>query len=160
MIPIPFRERLKALRERLDREDVLLCFAAVFVLCSLFCFIYTGQNGEGNDVTMIKTRPTSRSQETVEIEEVDAPGMLPGEKLDLNTASEGDLTRLPGIGPSRAAEIASWREANGGFQTAKQIQEVYGIGPKTYERIQPYITVNPLPQPKRKKCQAPPKERA
>lgn len=155
---LTLRERWKALRERLDREDAVLCLAAVFVLCLLFCFLCTGQNGEGDAVTMVKTRPTAGNG-AVEMAETDAPGMLPGEKLDLNTASEGDLTRLPGIGPSRAAEITAWREANGGFQTTEQIQDVYGIGPKTYERIQPYITVSQV-RPKREKCQAPPNGRA
>ena len=66
---------------------------------------------------------------------------LEGEILDLNTASEADLTRLPGIGEKRAADIAAWREENGGFAAEEELMEVSGIGEGTYERVAPYITV-------------------
>ena len=71
----------------------------------------------------------------------DAPGILEGEVLDLNTASEADLTRLPGIGEKRAADIAAWREANGGFSSTEELMEISGIGEGTYERVAPYVTV-------------------
>lgn len=66
--------------------------------------------------------------------------MLEGEVLDLNTASEADLTRLPGIGEKRAADIVAWREENDGFTTTEELMEITGIGAATYDRLAPYVT--------------------
>jgi len=62
------------------------------------------------------------------------------QKLDINTATAAQLDDLlPGIGPEKARRIVAWRAANGPFQTIDQLLEVSGIGPKTLERIRPYL---------------------
>ncbi len=71
-----------------------------------------------------------------------APGILEGERININTAPEGDLERLPGIGPARARDIVAYREAAGPFATAEAVMEVSGIGEKTYAGIADYITVS------------------
>ena len=58
---------------------------------------------------------------------------------NINTASEADLQRLPRIGPALAARIVEYRRVNGRFRTAAQIQEVKGIGEKTFEKLAPWI---------------------
>ncbi|GAB3821078.1 hypothetical protein GCM10028820_28560 [Tessaracoccus terricola] len=72
----------------------------------------------------------------------DSPGgqEQPG-KVNLNTATQGRLEELPGVGPVLAGEIIAWREANGGFSSVADLQEVSGIGPKTYEALEPLVTV-------------------
>lgn len=72
---------------------------------------------------------------------VEAPGMLEGERLNLNTASAGDLTRLPGIGEGKAQAIVAWRERYGGFQAVDELLDVRGIGEATLETLRPYVTV-------------------
>ena len=71
----------------------------------------------------------------------EAPGMLAGEVLDLNTASLSDLTRLPGIGETKARDILTWREAYGPFRAVEDLLSVDGIGDKTLENLRPYIAV-------------------
>ncbi len=71
-----------------------------------------------------------------------APGLLEGERININTAPAGDLERLPGIGPTRARDIVAYRESMGPFAAAESIMEVSGIGEKTYEEIANYITVS------------------
>lgn len=61
--------------------------------------------------------------------------------VDLNAASQGELEELPGVGPVLAGEIIAWREGNGGFGSVADLQEVSGIGPKTYETLEPLVTV-------------------
>lgn len=68
-------------------------------------------------------------------------GTEPGGKVNLNSASQGQLEELPGVGPVLAGEIISWRETNGGFTAVSDLQEVSGIGPKTYETLEPLVTV-------------------
>ena len=67
--------------------------------------------------------------------------MLEGEVLDLNTASQADLTRLPGIGEKKAAAILAWREEHGPFQVVEDVMSVDGIGEKILADIRPYVTV-------------------
>ncbi|MBO4107440.1 helix-hairpin-helix domain-containing protein [Streptococcus suis] len=62
-------------------------------------------------------------------------------KVNLNTATEADLQTISGIGAKRAADIIAYREANGGFQSVDDLNNVSGIGDKTMESIRPYVTV-------------------
>ena len=68
--------------------------------------------------------------------------MLEGEVLDLNTATLSDLTRLPGIGQTKAQAILDWREAYGPFRAVEDLLSVDGIGEKTWETLRPYVRVN------------------
>ena len=56
-------------------------------------------------------------------------------KSDINLASAADLTRVPGIGPSLAESILSYRDAVGGFRFIEEILDVSGIGPKRLEAL-------------------------
>ncbi len=62
-------------------------------------------------------------------------------KVDINTADATALQSLPGIGPAKAEAIIEWREDNGGFQHVRDMRNVTGIGPRTYEQIRDRVTV-------------------
>lgn len=62
--------------------------------------------------------------------------------VNLNTATEADLQTISGIGAKRATDIIAYREANGGFQSVDDLNNVSGIGDKTMESIRPYVTVD------------------
>ena len=75
-------------------------------------------------------------------EEKDYPdSLLPGEIIDLNAADAYDLSRLPGIGEKRAADIVVRREEKGPFQSVEELTEISGIGPGTLEKLKDYVTV-------------------
>ena len=57
------------------------------------------------------------------------------EKVNLNTADAEALTYIPGIGPAKAREIVSIREASGGFNSMEDLLSVQGIGTRTLEMI-------------------------
>jgi competence protein ComEA len=61
--------------------------------------------------------------------------------LDLNHASQPQLEELPGVGPVTAQAILAWRQQNGRFSRIEELQEVDGIGPKTYAQIAPHVRV-------------------
>ncbi len=63
--------------------------------------------------------------------------------ININTATQEDLETLPGIGPSTAANIIAYREANGAFTTIEAIKEVPGIGDGKFQAMQDLITVGP-----------------
>ncbi|MDR0782964.1 MAG: ComEA family DNA-binding protein [Propionibacteriaceae bacterium] len=62
-------------------------------------------------------------------------------RLNLNQANETQLLTLPGVGPVTAKAILAWRAAHGPFTSVAQLQEVDGIGPKTFAQIEPYVSV-------------------
>jgi competence protein ComEA len=61
--------------------------------------------------------------------------------VDLNTATATQLDSLPGVGPVTAERILAWRTEHGGFRRVEELQEVEGIGPKTYADIAPHVRV-------------------
>lgn len=62
-------------------------------------------------------------------------------KVNLNTATQGELDSLPGIGPSIAQKIIDYREKNGKFNKIEELQNVKGIGESKYSEIKDKITV-------------------
>lgn len=63
------------------------------------------------------------------------------DKININTADQKTLESLPGIGEKRAADIISYREANGGFKNISEIKNIKGIGDSIYGQIKDSITV-------------------
>lgn len=61
--------------------------------------------------------------------------------VNINDASAEELTLLPGIGPSKAAAIVTYRSTDK-FQTTDDLKKVKGIGDKLFEQVQAYITVD------------------
>lgn len=73
---------------------------------------------------------------------VPAPSLRPG-GLEMDRATAADWERLPGIGPSLAARIVADRAERGPFQTPEGLLRVRGIGPRTLDRIRPYLAPAP-----------------
>lgn len=65
-----------------------------------------------------------------------------GVLLNINTATAAELETLPGVGEVMAERIVAFREANGPFEAIEDIQNVSGIGPKTFEGMRDAITVD------------------
>ncbi len=61
--------------------------------------------------------------------------------VNINTASAVELDWLPGIGPSLANAIITYRTENGSFAKPEDIQKVSGIGEKTYAKLADLIVV-------------------
>lgn len=62
-----------------------------------------------------------------------------GGRVSLNTATVEELDTLPGVGPSLAAQIVTYREANGPFLSVDELEEVPGIGPAKLEQLRPLV---------------------
>lgn len=64
-------------------------------------------------------------------------------RVDLNRAEWPELAQLPDIGPTLADRIVESRETEGPYLDHEELLRVKGIGPKTLEKIRPYL----LPMP-------------
>jgi competence protein ComEA len=61
--------------------------------------------------------------------------------ININQASSSQLESLPGIGPVYAQRIVDYRNKIGRFNSAQQLLEISGIGPRTLEKIAPEISL-------------------
>ena len=64
-------------------------------------------------------------------------------QVDINAAPWQELTLLPDIGEQLARRIVEDRDAEGPFGDLNDLRRVRGIGPKTFDRIKPYLV--PIP---------------
>ena len=62
--------------------------------------------------------------------------------IELNSANENDLLKLPGIGPVFANRIIQYRNLLGGFYHKGQLSEVYNLSPETFTKIEELIKVD------------------
>ena len=61
--------------------------------------------------------------------------------VNLNTATEAQLTLLPGIGPSKAQAIIRYREQVRQYRRPEDLMRVRGIGRATFRRLRALLTV-------------------
>ena len=66
-----------------------------------------------------------------------APKLAPGQRVNLNTASQKELEKIPGIGRVKAQAIRKGRP----FKKPEDVMKVKGIKKGTYQKIKEYITV-------------------
>jgi len=62
-------------------------------------------------------------------------------KININEATQEELVTLRGIGAVRANDIIEYRTRHGRFRRIEDIQNVRGIGTRTYENIRDFITI-------------------
>lgn len=78
---------------------------------------------------------------TVRLELMNArAGLILGNKLDLNRASEEELVLIPGMRPEFASAIVR-RRGREAWRGIEELQEIPGVGPKTLRRWRDYLAV-------------------
>jgi competence protein ComEA len=63
-------------------------------------------------------------------------------QVALNSATWVEWAQLDGIGETLARRIVADREQHGPFRTINDLDRVKGIGPKTLEKMRPYVVVD------------------
>ena len=66
---------------------------------------------------------------------------LPEGMVNINTADEKELDKLPGVGPAMAKRIVEYRTENGAFQAPEEIKRVKGIGDAKYAKMKDKIAL-------------------
>lgn len=122
-------------------------YEKVILLITLGCLLLFGSwfLRQKNIVNPYRVIPLQEPKETANIQEYrenDWPdSLLPGEQININTAQEKDLQRLPGVGEKLAKEIVMYREKNGAFQCVDELVYVSGIGETKLKQLRKYTCV-------------------
>ena len=125
----------------LQRGEVcmILCVVCFLLVCAGH-YCSGNQKGVSYQVTVSRHDQPSPAGEVVQMRDWPKT-LLPGERIDLNTASEKDLQRLPQIGAQRAEDIVAWREKRGPFRRIEDLKKVSGIGEGIFSQIEQYIKI-------------------
>ena len=75
--------------------------------------------------------------ELIEIDKYAAPQIE--YRVDVNQAQWPELAQLPGIGETLAQRIVESRTVDGPYLDLDELLRVRGIGPRTLQRIKPYL---------------------
>lgn len=68
-----------------------------------------------------------------------------GWRVDPSTASQAELSMLPGVGPSLSRAIILERTARGPFRSVDDLARVKGIGPARLAALRPWLRVEGAP---------------
>lgn len=117
-------------------EKISALLAAVLIVVCVFAALKPSASGITSE----------RNADTAEImaggdgdESTDE--LLPGDKVNINTADLEELCHLPGIGETIGQRIIDYRAENGSFTSADELDKVEGIGETTLENMREYIAL-------------------
>ena len=127
-----------------DTKDELIeviahAVESVFLISGQIVILYRYINSRNRQKIEYEKRK-SKEDEELEKELEDYIG-IDKEIININTASVGELIKLPNIGPATAKKIVRYRKENGDFKDTKQIIKINGVGKSTYFKIKENIRV-------------------
>ena len=98
---------------------------------------------DGMQVTVPEKSPQGTAVQGAAVQgaQAGAAKPLPEGMVNINTADEKELDKLPGIGPAMAKRIVEYRMENGAFQAPEEIKRVKGIGDAKYEKMKDKIAL-------------------
>lgn len=73
--------------------------------------------------------------------------LLPGERVDVDTAGAQELARLPRVGPKLARRIVEERDAHGPFGALEGLRRVPGIGPAMLSALERSVSFSGTARP-------------
>ena len=87
--------------------------------------------------------PATTEAASAETESTAAEWVFATEALlvNINTAGQAELEKLPGIGPGKARAILQYRQEHGPFQSIEELMQVPGIKEATFAKLKDYVTV-------------------
>ncbi|MGL4790374.1 MAG: ComEA family DNA-binding protein [Anaerotignaceae bacterium] len=119
----------------MEKPIKFLIISLVVIMCSLWYSIYNENEKisfEKNEVTYYNSVEMKNEFSNILYEET---------VVNINTATQEELTELPNIGPATANAIIEYRSINGDFSSIEEITKVKGIGDSTFDALKDRINV-------------------
>ena len=124
-------------------EKAVLGLTAAFLIVTGGWFLARQNTAAPYQVTTTQTaRPQTEAEVSASGEKSRPDSLMEGEVIDLNTADEYELRRLPGIGEKRARDIVADREEHGPFRSVEDLTRVSGIGEGILDGLREYVSVD------------------
>lgn len=121
-------------------ETAVLLFLVITFIAGMGVWFYRTQWAPLPEISDISLSTEDVSNERYGIEETEsAESDTLVFQISLNSAERKDLECLPGVGSTLATRILEYRQRHGEFHSLEELKKVRGIGPKTLERIKPYL---------------------
>jgi competence protein ComEA len=114
--------------------------------------VAAGGPANGADVDALNLARRVRDEEQVVVprlggadsrrtEAAGATPLAPGEKLDINAATEDQLDQLPGIGEAYSRRIVDSRKVDGPFKSIQELVDRRVVPRATFEKIRDLVYV-------------------
>ncbi|MBR6186935.1 MAG: helix-hairpin-helix domain-containing protein [Clostridia bacterium] len=104
-------------------------FSCFFLCAGLFLF-------QGAEYCLsLRREAVSVSAQPADVRRLSPADSADEQRIDINSASLDDLTRVSGIGPVIARNILSYRDSLGGFHFLEEVLDVSGVGRKRFEAL-------------------------
>lgn len=116
-----------------DQSTLIWCVGGMAGLAFFFLLYCTFSSFSSDDSFSVEKGAAPVYESTAF--DVQSHGYL----IDINSANEYELRLLPGIGEVMARKIVAERDANGPFQSLRDIERVPGIGKKKRETLEPFL---------------------
>ncbi len=125
---------------RVNKKIVAMCLALMMTLCWGGLSLAADSKAAKQADTKKEVKAEAGKVERKSIDKSSKPEpkqkftkkKTPPKKVNINTASAKELQQLAGVGPKYAKAIVDYRTKNGKFKKAEDIMKVKGIGKKTY----------------------------
>lgn len=107
------------------QQQILGAFSLAYGICLLVFLVQSSSSG----ITVH------------ELQHADPPDLFYylDRPVNVNLADSLELQLLPGVGPVLAQRIIDYRQQHGTFRSAEDLDKIYGIGPKTVQKIRHYL---------------------
>jgi competence protein ComEA len=119
LMPSPTPPPPNSLIRPRDRRTISAFLAAVLALMAAGWWRH---GGDGGTIDIDRAAPLTASFQ-----------------VNVNRADWPELMQLPGVGRTLAERLIAEREVRGAFRSVEDLARVDGIGPRTIERIRPYL---------------------
>jgi comEA protein len=118
-------------------ERKVLIFIGALILCGAALKFFNV--GFISQKTTVKTTPNETTPKIPN--NISNPNVLTKQIIvNVNTASQQELEKIPGIGPELARRLIAYRQTKGQFRDLEDLKDVKGIGEKKAQLIKNYIS--------------------
>ena len=123
----------------MDNNQITKNERVVLIVLSAFLFLgavllYVRNARPYRDITITK----GGIKEEISLAEA-AKMLEEARRVDINSASKEEMMTLPGVGETLSVNIIEYRRTHGDFESAEDLLNVSGIGPKKLDKIRPFV---------------------
>jgi len=115
------------------RERKVIIFVSVVIFCGAILRLLNVNFSRQRVFEEIESSPDALHAKNISTQQI---------IINVNTASQKELEKLPGIGPEIARRIIEYRQSKSRFSMPDDLKKVKGIGDKKIELVKEHIVFN------------------